>query len=232
VRGPTTAGTAAAVLFLAADAAWLLVTRPAAAIPLAAFFLVLGLVGCLVPGLANQVTLARAHLAGPGLVYALRPETLGTLAIVVALAGATDLLDGAIARRLRATSGLGGGLDPVVDGLFFGAVALGLAAAGAYPGWLAAVVLLRYLLPATAGGILLLAGRRPRLRHTPLGQLSTAVIAVVLGGLGLLRAVGREADLLVAVSEVAIPATALATFANLFWVNRDAMAGSVEPRRG
>ena len=35
---------------------------------------------------------------------------------------------------------LGGALDPVVDGIFFGAVALGLALGGAYPLWLAGLV--------------------------------------------------------------------------------------------
>ena len=110
--------------------------------------------------------------------------------------------------------------------------ALGLAAGTAYPGWLAAVVVLRYLLPALAGGLLLVGGRRPRLRHTPLGQASTMVIAVLLGGVALLRAVGRDTSLLLTVSEVLIPLAALATFGNLVWVNRRAITGSAGALRG
>jgi cardiolipin synthase len=154
------------------------------------------------------------------------------LALTVALAGLTDVLDGAVARRFERTTSLGGALDPVVDGVFFGAVAVGLAAGGAYPGWLAAVVVIRYLIPALAGGLLLLVGRRPRLSHTPLGQVSTVLIAVLLGGVGLLRAVGRDTTLLLLVSEIIIPIAALATFGNLLWANRRSIAGSGTSRDG
>jgi len=78
--------------------------------------------GCFLPGSANQVTLVRAHSAGFGFVFALSPATFGLLAGVVALAGLSDLLDGAVARWFEDASPLGGALDPVVDGLFFGAV--------------------------------------------------------------------------------------------------------------
>jgi phosphatidylglycerophosphate synthase len=211
---------------LAADALWLILFGPPGIPFLAAWFLVAAAVGAFLPGWANQVSMLRAHLAGPGLVYALSPGSFGLLAGTVALAGFTDVLDGMVARRFEGTSTLGGALDPVVDGVFFGAVAVGLAAGGAYPGWLAAVVVLRYLIPALAGGLLLMAGRRPRLRHTPAGQASTALIAILLGGVGLLRALGRDTSLDVLLSELVIPVAALVTFGNLFWVNRRAIGGS------
>jgi cardiolipin synthase len=176
--------------------------------------------------------MVRAHLAVPGLVFGLSPQSFGRLVVVVALAGLTDVLDGTIARRWERTTRLGGALDPVMDGVFFGAVGIGLAAGGAFPGWLAAVVVARYLLPAAVGGLLLVAGRRPRLRHTPLGQVSTTLIAVLLGGVGLLRALGRDAGWLLAVSEVLIPVAAVATFGNLLWVNRAAFGGSRRGRGG
>jgi phosphatidylglycerophosphate synthase len=121
---------------------------------------------------------------------------------------------------------VGGALDPIVDGVFFGAVAVGLAAGAAFPAWLAGVVVLRYLLPAVAGGVLLLTRRRPELSHTPAGQASTALIAVLLGGLALLRGWGRDPGLLVAVSEAVVPLATAATFANLAWANRRALLGS------
>ena len=217
------AGTAGLV---AADALWLLAARPPGVVLLVPWFAGVALFGCFLGGLANQVTIARAHLAAPGLVYALQPSALGPLAVVVAMAGLTDVVDGAIARRLDRTTRLGGALDPVVDGIFFGAVAVGLAAGGAFPAWLAAVVVLRYLLPAAAGGLLLLAGRRPQLSHTPAGQVSTALIAVLLGGLALLRGWGRDPGLLLALAEAVVPLAAAATFANLAWANRAAILGS------
>jgi phosphatidylglycerophosphate synthase len=223
---PARAGLVAAVCLLAADAVWLVLSRPPYRPVLAAWFLAAAAVGAFVPGWANQVSMVRAHLAAPGLVYASSPGSFGLLAVTVALAGFTDVLDGMVARRFEGTSTLGGALDPLLDGLFFGAVAVGLAAGGAYPAWLAAVVVLRYVIPAAAGGVLLLTGRRPRLRHTPAGQVSTTLIAVLLGGVGLLRALGLDSGFLVLLAEVIIPLAALTTFGNLFWANRGAITGS------
>jgi cardiolipin synthase len=232
LRRPTGAGVIAAVLLLAGDAVGIFLTRPPGVVWLACWLLAAAVFGCFLPGWANQVTVVRAHSAGFGFVFALSPATFGPLAAVVALAGLSDVLDGAVARWFEGASPLGGALDPMVDGLFFGAVAIGLAAGAAYPGWLAAVVVLRYLLPALAGGLLLLGRRRPRLRHTPVGQASTAMIAVLLGGVALLRATGRDTGLLLSVSEVLIPLAALATFGNLAWVNRRAITGSAGALRG
>jgi cardiolipin synthase len=226
------AGLIGSACFLAADAVWLAVARPPWLWQLAAWFALAVVVGAYLPGAANQVSLARAHLAGPALVASLDSTKLLQLAAVVALAGASDLLDGAVARRLGRTTQIGGALDPVVDGIFFGAVAVGLAAGSAYPLWLAGVVVARYGLPALVGGVLLAAGRRPELRHTPVGQVSTMLIAVLLGGIALLRGLGQPVGALLAVSVVVIPVAALATFGNLFWANRQAIIRSGMWRSG
>lgn len=223
---PTPAGRVATPLYVAGGLAWL--AQLEAQLPKAALGVYLGLVaiaGLFLPGAANQVSLARAYLALPGLVYALASRWYGALALCVALAGLTDLLDGALARRRGGATPLGGALDPLVDGLFFGAVAAGLAIGGAYPGWLAGVVTARYAVPAAFGGALLAAGRRPQLRHTFFGQLSTVLIAVLLGGVALLHwlAPGAPELRLRGVGEVLIPIAALATFANLLWSNRAAV---------
>jgi phosphatidylglycerophosphate synthase len=228
----TTLGLAASGFFLVADLVWLAFARPPGLEVLVAGFVALVLVGAFLPGLANQATLARAHLAGPALVYSLLPMKLLQLAAVVGLAGLSDLADGSLARRGGGPTRLGGALDPVVDGLFFGAVAIGLAAGGAYPVWLAGVVVARYGLPALAGGALLLADRRPDLHHTPLGQASTTIIGVLLGGLALLRGLGWETGALVAASELLIPLATLGTFANLFWANRGAIMRSAPGHNG
>lgn len=213
------------VCLVAADIVWVVVQRPPAAPVLLAWFVAAAVVGLFLPGPANQVTLARAHLAGPALVYSVQPSKLVHLAVVVVLAGLSDLADGLVARRTGQRSRLGGALDPVVDGVFFGAVALGLTIGGAYPVWLAGVVVARYSLPALVGAVLLVARRRPALAHTPLGQASTTVIAFAIGGLALLRGIGWSTALLLAISEVAIPLAALAAFANLVWADRRAFLG-------
>jgi cardiolipin synthase (CMP-forming) len=222
---PSPVGVAFSGCLLAADLTWLALAQPPGVDLLVAWFAALALAGAFVPGLANQVTLARAHLAGPALVYSVFPSRLLELAAVVGLAGLTDLVDGFVARRLAHPSRLGGALDPVLDGVFFGAVALGLAVGDVYPPWLAIVVMGRYGLPALAASVLLLARRSPALEHTPLGQASTALIAVLLGGLALARGVGWHLGGLLTASEVLIPLAAVLAFANLLWANRLAILG-------
>ena len=204
-------GVTASVIYLFLGVAWALIAGAPAAI---AWFLVVAACGAFIPGEANQVSLARAYLAAPVLVYGLIGD-LGSVAVVVAVAALTDLVDGTIARRFAKPSNFGGGLDPVVDGLFMGALAIGLAAGGVFPVWLAVVVIARYLLPALAGGLLLAMGRRPELRHTLTGQVSTVLILVLLGGVSLLRGLNQDASGLVAGAEVVIPIATVATYVHL-----------------
>lgn len=205
-------GVVASGLYLIAGIAWALASG--APWPYFAWLLVIAAVGAFVPGAANQVTLARAYLAGPVAAYSQRGE-FGEMAVVVALAGLTDLVDGTVARRFGSPTTFGGGLDPVVDGLFMGALAFGLALGGAFPVWLALVVTARYLLPAVVGGLLLTAGRRPQLRHTLAGQVSTTLNLVLLGGIALLRGLDQDPGNLVTGAEVVLPIATLATFIHL-----------------
>jgi hypothetical protein len=87
------------------------------------------------------------------------------------------------------------------------------------------VVVLRYGLPALAGGLLLLGGRRPEIRHTFFGQLSTTLIAVLLGGVGLFRGLGLESGPLVTAGSFVIPAATLLTFGHLAWRLRTSPGG-------
>jgi cardiolipin synthase len=212
---PTRAGVVGGAVFLVLALLWLLASRPSPWYAL--WFVGLLTAGCFLPGPANQVTLSRAYLAAPALHYARDPHGLGLLAVTVALAGVTDLLDGTVARRFGRTTALGGALDPVVDGIFFGAVGLGLWIGAAYPAWLAVVVAARYGVPVLAGAVLLAGGRRPELRHTFFGQLSTTLIAVLLGGVALLRGLGQDPAPVVRAGELVIPVATLLTFANLAW---------------
>ena len=207
-------GVLAGALYLAAGLAWIALGQPQNPWLAGAWLVIVAVVGCAIPGVANQVSLARAYLAAPALVYALAGE-YAFLAVAVAIAGLSDLVDGTVARRLGQPSNFGGGLDPVVDGLFMGALCVGLTLGGAMPLWLALVVIARYLLPALAGGVLLAMGRRPELRHTLTGQVSTILILVLIGGACLFRGLNQDAAGLIRGAEIVIPIATVATFIHL-----------------
>jgi cardiolipin synthase len=221
-------GITSGAIYVSLGLAWVWLAQPAA--PgwlLAAWFAVVAAIECFVPGKANQVSLARAHLAAPALVYSL-DGAYGLLAVVLAVAGLTDLLDGTIARRFDRPSTLGGGLDPIVDGLLLGGVALGLALGSIFPLWLALVIVARYLLPAVGGLVLISMHRRPELHHTVSGQISTSLIIVLVGGMCLFRFFNQDATNVVIGAEVVIPIATVATFVHLGWVARRPVA-TAEP---
>jgi cardiolipin synthase len=204
---------------------WLWLGSPDNPLLIATWLVIVAVAGAFVPGPANQVSLARAYLAAPALVYSLAGQ-YAFLALAVAIAGLSDLVDGTVARRFAGTSQLGGGLDPVVDGLFVGALSVGLALGGAFPLWLALVIIARYLLPALGGGLLIVLGRRPELRHTLTGQVSTVLILVLVGGICLLRGLHQDSSGLASAAVVVIPAVTLATFAHLAWASRRSLVAA------
>ncbi|HXL17604.1 MAG TPA: CDP-alcohol phosphatidyltransferase family protein [Streptosporangiaceae bacterium] len=208
-------------LYVVLGLAWVFGVRPPGQVGIyVAWFVLVAVVGSFIPGLANQVSLARAYLAAPALAYSVSADRLGLLAVVLAIAGLTDLVDGTIARRFDKPSTLGGGLDPVVDGILLGSVGIGLVVGGVIPSWLAAVIVLRYLVPAVAGFALISMGYRPELRHTVSGQISTALIIVLVGGICLFRFFNQDASNVVAGAEIFIPLTTVATFIHLGWAAR------------
>jgi cardiolipin synthase (CMP-forming) len=222
--GLNRAGVAFGAAYLLVGLSWVAATQPGPPLLLAGWFAVVAVAGSFIPGIANQVSLARAHLAAPALTYSLVPGRIGLLAVVLAIAGLTDLVDGTIARRLVRPTMFGGGLDPVVDGVLLGAVAVGLALGDIIPAWLAGVIVARYVVPAAVGLLLLTVHRRPELRHTLSGQVSTSLIVILVGGICLFRFMSQDAGNVVAGAEIVIPIATVATFIHLGWVARRSMA--------
>jgi len=103
---------------------------------------------------ADILTLARLPLA---LVFIAVPTGLGRL-VVLAVATATDLLDGAIARRIG-SSRFGGFIDPVADKLFMLAAFGVVAASGELTWYEIGGVLLRDLVATIAFLVTLVSGR-------------------------------------------------------------------------
>ena len=213
---------------------WLAVVRPSATPAIVAWTLLLCLGGLLLSGIANQISLARGYLAAPAFFYSSggRTADLAVAALLVGLAGLTDLVDGTVARHFERPTRVGGALDPVVDGLFFGSVAVGLSSVSGFPTWLAGVIVLRYLTPTVIGAALLAEGRSPRLSHTALGQAATVAIAAGLGAAVVVRASGPDPRFVVDAAAVLIPALTLTAFGHLFWANREAFFPSGPPAPG
>ncbi len=229
----TRTGVIFSVVYLALGLAWVFGGRPPGQLGLyAAWFVAVAVVGAFIPGLANQVSLARGYLAAPALAYSVSADRLGLLAVVLAIAGLTDLVDGTIARRFDKPSTLGGGLDPVVDGVLLGAVAVGLVVGGIIPAWLAVVIVARYLLPGLGGLVLISMHRRPELRHTVSGQISTALIIVLIGGICLFRFFNQDTSNVVTGAEIVLPIATVATFVHLGWVARRPRRPAAAPEAG
>lgn len=71
-------------------------------------------------------------------------------AILLGVAGATDFVDGYVARRFHQVSTLGKVLDPTCDRIVLGTGVIAIAVYGAVPGWLAGLVLGREVLVSLA----------------------------------------------------------------------------------
>jgi cardiolipin synthase len=103
--------------------------------------------------------LSAARLAGVPvflwLVLGPRTATADDWAVVLLIvAGATDWLDGKIARALNQGSRLGQVLDPAADRLYIAATLVALAVRGIIPWWLLGVLALRELVVGGALGVL------------------------------------------------------------------------------
>ena len=90
----------------------------------------------------NVITVFRLLLVPP-VAYLILQRDYTTALVLFAIAGASDGLDGFLAKRYRWTSRLGGLLDPLADKLLMVSTYLCLGWQGLIPPWLVAAVLLR-----------------------------------------------------------------------------------------
>jgi CDP-diacylglycerol--glycerol-3-phosphate 3-phosphatidyltransferase/cardiolipin synthase len=137
---------------------------------------------------ANLLSLVRVPL---GFLVWVAPENPAYVLSLVALAGVSDVLDGAVARRSgESTTNLGTWLDPVCDKFFFGSTVVAVWTSSHFPVWLALSAALRefLLLPLLVGRFLIpaLRDRTIPYRAKWMGKLTTVLqfllfAAVLLG---------------------------------------------------
>lgn len=125
----------------------------------------------------NAVTVVRL-LCVPLFVWLLtRPHQRDWVAaaVLLSLLGATDWVDGQLARRLHQVSTVGKVIDPVADRVLLLVGALSIVAVGAVPAWIAAAALLREAVVAVGALSLAMAGGR-RVDVTYLGKAGTLAL--------------------------------------------------------
>ncbi|BDQ00158.1 CDP-alcohol phosphatidyltransferase family protein [Aquiluna sp. KACHI24] len=90
----------------------------------------------------NLLSLLRLLLV-PVFLWLLLADYLIWALVILALAGASDWLDGVIARKFNQVTELGKVLDPAADRLYIFATLIGLTINGNIPLWLAVVIIAR-----------------------------------------------------------------------------------------
>lgn len=127
---------------------------------------------------ANLLTFGRI-CAVPVVIWLVLRNACAIAAVLFALAGLTDALDGWIARR-QGVSTLGALLDPLADKMLMTSMFITLAAVGLLPLWLAILVVFRDIVILGGIGLLRLIGSTIVIRPIAISKINTAAqIALV-----------------------------------------------------
>ncbi|MBU0486101.1 MAG: CDP-alcohol phosphatidyltransferase family protein [Proteobacteria bacterium] len=122
----------------------------------------------------NFITLVRILLI-PVLVILLLEGKNDLALITFIIAGASDALDGFIARLFKQKTAIGAFIDPIADKLLLITSYITLAIFGKLPGWLAVIVVSRDVIIVTGIGILMLNNRPLEIKPTIDSKVTTFV---------------------------------------------------------
>lgn len=176
---------------------------------------------------ANGITAVRL-LGLPLFVWLmLGPRAYGWAFATLVFVGATDWVDGYVARRFDQVTRIGRLLDPVIDRLLLATAAVTLLVVGFLPVIVAVLVLLRDgLLLAVA---LVRFGRLPDIPVNRTGKFATAALLIGIPGflLGSMQWSGRAVLAVLAVVFTAVGIVAYYTAALQYW-----QAARALPQRG
>jgi cardiolipin synthase len=133
----------------------------------------------------NAVTVVRLGLIAPIAVLIVRHSHPVLAVALLAVFGATDWVDGFLARRLGQTSAVGVLLDPIADRVGVVVIVLSFVAAGDLALWVPLVIV---GVDLALAGLFVVRRPGPPPGVTPIGKVRTAVlmVGVALLGLGLL----------------------------------------------
>jgi cardiolipin synthase len=179
----------------------------------------------------NAISLLRLVVVAIALVVLFRDRDRIAAGVLLGVAGATDFLDGYVARRIGQVSKLGKILDPTVDRMVLTSSIISIAVYGALPWWIAAIVLARELFISVVAVVIAAAGAT-RIDVLWIGKASTFGLLVAFPMFLFSDGVGGFAHgLRIAAYVVVIPALAasLASVIAYVPVARRALASGRSP---
>ncbi len=128
-------------------------------------------------GLANRLTIARLLVVIPLVALILHDRLVAAL-IVYVLCSVTDVLDGIVARRNGERTEFGAVMDPVADIVLTAGVFAALFARDMVPGWVFAILMVRYV-SLFAGWLVLFFAVGPiKFQPTTIGKIAGVLQAV------------------------------------------------------
>ncbi len=130
----------------------------------------------------NAITLVRLLLLPVFLYVLFGLENRAAASVMLGLLGATDWVDGYLARRLGQVSEFGKVFDPTVDRLLFLVATTAILIDGSIPVWFALAVLAREILVGLMMAIATLVFKMPRIDVTYWGKLATFLLMFAVPG--------------------------------------------------
>jgi cardiolipin synthase (CMP-forming) len=127
----------------------------------------------------NSITMLRIILAPVFVLLIMDGEYQAGVYVLIA-AGASDILDGFIARHFNMITMLGSVLDPLADKIITASAAIVLAWVGLIPWWLAIAVFLRDMVIISGAVVYYLKARKIEMEPTGLGKLNTFVLFLLI----------------------------------------------------
>ena len=123
----------------------------------------------------NAITMTRIACS-PAISWLILDAQYEAAALGVCLAGASDWVDGFIAKNFNQTSTLGTFIDPLADKILVGCVAVPLVMQGALPTWVVGIMVGRDAL-LISGVLWVRLGHQDHHSHRPTSSNGTAAIA-------------------------------------------------------
>ena len=148
----------------------------------------------------NLITLARMMMV-PIVVYLIITGEAQAAFWLFILAGASDAVDGFIAKQFNQATMLGAYLDPLADKLLLISIYVTLGVIEAFPIWLVILVVSRDILIVLAFLVSWMIGSPPKVRPLPVSKANTAaqiiLAGTVLADLGLNLQIGGFGTVLI-----------------------------------